>query len=771
MTAMSWFGRGDLRRLAQPGGIATLVMGLATWASLGCQPSGAPNGAGRGAGGSGGAADPGGTPVDVAVPDLTRTAFTDAQAQLANSRPKDAAAFLARWQTSYLEKLPYDPATAVNLPLIQTSHLQLNDGELGVFGSRGFVISGRQQFKTFFEGYRAIYSDDLPVFVSADSILHAVHRSYDKILATIEDQVLIGALRQMLEKMHAGLATAGAGGAWPAETLADVDEYLTVARRLLDDGTPAPVAGGSPTKIAELVMKATAGADIDYVELFGIPEKVMDFSQFTPRGHYAGIPQREKYFRSSMWLGRTDLQLIKQSKAGDIRFFRRSFAAAALLASLVQAAGREWQMLDETLRAFVGESDNMLPADFQKLARALEVARVEDLLAKSDADLAQALVRGGFGVQRIASQILFVVPGNEGAPLDRAFLLLGQRFVIDSQVLSNVVYDRVPETRMMPSPLDVGFAALGNDRAADLLRLDLERFPTYAGALHDARVLVDQHEPGFWQGSLYSAWMNALRAFSPRVPAASAGTAASAPAVTRTEAWARRVLGAQLASWAELRHDTLLYAKQSYTAWPVCEFPDAYVEPKPELWAALEDYGKRGEAVSVALGLTGANLATVPSYFRLLTSVAGMLKAMAERQLTGEAFTPEQLAFVNEAVELKRMSVGCASVDVPAGWYPRLFFDPNDSNQADTIVADVHTQPADEGGNKVGYVLHVGTGYPRLMVTTFETCTGPRAYAGVVSSYSETITENFERLTDAQWTQRVDGGKTTPVPWLTDVTR
>ena len=32
-------------------------------------------------------------------------------------------------------------------------------------------------------------------------------------------------------------------------------------------------------------------------------------------------------------------------------------------------------------------------------------------------------------------------------------------------------------------------------------------------------------------------------------------------------------------------------------------------------------------------------------------------------------------------------------------------------------IADVHTQPTDEAGNWVGKVLHVGTGYARLMVT------------------------------------------------------
>ena len=49
------------------------------------------------------------------------------------------------------------------------------------------------------------------------------------------------------------------------------------------------------------------------------------------------------------------------------------------------------------------------------------------------------------------------------------------------------------------------------------------------------------------------------------------------PASLKGEAWRRKQLRTALASWAELRHDTILSAKQSYTSGVACEFPDAYV--------------------------------------------------------------------------------------------------------------------------------------------------------------------------------------------------
>ena len=102
------------------------------------------------------------------------------------------------------------------------------------------------------------------------------------------------------------------------------------------------------------------------------------------------------------------------------------------------------------------------------------------------------------------------------------------------------------------------------------------------------------------------------------------------------------------------------------------------------------------------------------------------------------------------------------------GWYAKLFFDADKSLEFDPTIADVHTQPADEAGAIVGKVLHVGTGYPRYMVTTIDTCSGPRAYAGVVYAYHETITENFERLTDEEWAKKFgqSGVRPVDVPWV-----
>ena len=52
----------------------------------------------------------------------------------------------------------------------------------------------------------------------------------------------------------------------------------------------------------------------------------------------------------------------------------------------------------------------MTVADFPKLFAALGATSATELVALPDQTLAQALLDGGYGIQRIASQILFVPP-------------------------------------------------------------------------------------------------------------------------------------------------------------------------------------------------------------------------------------------------------------------------------------------------------------------------------------------------------------------------
>jgi hypothetical protein len=701
--------------------------------------------------------DPG-TVVALELPASDQAALAALDSELAPLKGLDASGLAARHPITFDSKLGYDPRSAKNLELIQASAAALNDQELNKLATQGFAISPRQQYANMAYGYKTIYALDLPVYISLDSILDAVHQSYDQILESLEQASLIPDLHTLLALARKNLAS---GVVTKAQTREDLDSYLAVALALLDNNTAQPVAGADATRAQDIVTRAMSASGIQKVVLFGT-NRELDFSQFKPRGHYNDSPQLQQYFRAMMWLGRTDFRLIETLPTGERVFHRRQLDAVLALHDLVNDLDA-YNRIDAVVSAFVGEHDYLHLAQVGALMQDLGVSMATDSIALSDQEIAQLIIDKGYGAQRIASQVIYKEPGPaETFPLDRSFALLGQRYVIDSHVFSNVTYDRVAPTasgakRNLPDPLDVAYAALGNAAAIPILASGLNEYE-YAPELERTRLLVDKHGDEFWQENLYNAWLAALRSISP----AAISSSAKLPAVTRSEAWSKRILNTQLGSWSQLRHDTILYAKQSYTAGASCEFPDAYVDPYPEAFARLASYAKLGQTVVAQLPPNASStlLYSVGKYFMELESVSNILRDMADQQQKGVPFNAAQMAFVNDAV--KSSIQGCTGPATYTGWFARLLFNPT-SEMAPTI-ADVHTDPGDD--THPPQVLHVAAGLPRFMVVTIDTCMGPRAYAGVAYAYHEVVTD-LNRLTDQEWAPKAMTAA--DVPWMTSV--
>lgn len=678
-----------------------------------------------------------GTAVALSLSAAASQQKTALDAALGEAEVLDAAGFAEQTAVSF-GTLSYNPGEAEGLDLIKNSNLGLNAAELEKLGANGFVITDRSSFPSFTYGYASIYSDDLPLFVSADSILHALHRSYDNILKAFE----MGSLLPELEGLVTGMTAALKNSSHTGELRNDLDVYLAVAQSLLTGEFVAPLDLTNAEVVSSLYAGCNAAEGSESVKIFGAA-RLVDFSQCEPRGHYTDHADLERYFRAMMWLGRIDFRLIETQSDGSSLFHRRQLEAAWALVELMgESEKAAHKGVDDFVTAFVGEHDYMTVSQFAGLASDLGVTQLAEIADISDEALAQAIVNGGYGTQRISSHYMINGGNVDTLPLSSSFAFFGQRYVIDSHVFSNVVYDRIAG-RMMPNPLDVAYAALGNDQAGMLLREEMESYQ-YAPALAKMRTIADSEPESFWEMNLYNRWLGALRELSP-AKARQEGAEDGLPEIAKTEAWGERLLNTQLASWAELRHDTILYVKQSYTAGVACEFPDAYVEPYPGFFGALEDYAAH------ALNLIGELPFPAPpgttEHFENFARVAGILREMAEHQRTGTPHSAEHMAFINGMVTLEAQ--GCAGPDTAYGWYPELIY--GEPLEYDPTIADVHTQPTDEGGIEVGKVLHVGTGAARLMVTTIETCSGPRAYAGLVSSYYERIEEDWNRLTDPEW--------------------
>ncbi len=179
------------------------------------------------------------------------------------------------------------------------------------------------------EAFFDIYNKDLPVFISTDAILHAFHISYDRILKDVELAVLIDKLTSLLEQLHSQmpqLESKYSSNTEMKQMLLDVDVYLTIARKLLDENI-TPYYNDNTYKVNLLYGKSIKAEGFDTDTLFADACVRVDWSQFKPRGHYVDDqnPQLENYFRAMMWLGRIEIYLIPPSAVPGYAMFETKF--------------------------------------------------------------------------------------------------------------------------------------------------------------------------------------------------------------------------------------------------------------------------------------------------------------------------------------------------------------------------------------------------------------------------------------------------------------
>ena len=633
------------------------------------------------------------------------------------------------------------------------SALTLSDDARAHLDDHDFAILSSNPVSNFTHAYELIYQRDLPVYVTADAILYAMHQSFDDSLRYLEETSMIPELQRVLFDMRSRLETEGVQ-LLGAQAAADADVYLTVAIRLFTgfDGHE-PVAGGDPALIGQIVSSANAASGLEDVAMWGSSRQV-DFSQFTPRGHYNDSTALQQYFRTMMWLGRVDVRLIDVTNTGQRVFQRRQFDLAAGLVTLMdQATHDRHHDISDVIRAYVGPPDTMSVTDFAELCQDLGVTETTDLRDLDDTTIFAAVDAGLYGTPQIASRVRYNDTG-ETIPMPSSWMLFGQAYIVDSHAMGELVYDRAitQPLRMMVDPLDVAYTVLDNPIARELLADEMGAYQGYEPVIDTVHANVGELDEEFWGSSLYTRWLGALRSLSADVR----NTDGTLPSVFTSEEWGRRILNTQLASWAELRHDTLLYATQSYTGSIACEFPDGYVDPYPQFWQGIVDYAEMGSELSRRFGDNYTS-----RVFTRLGEVSAELRDMATRERSGQRLTEEQIAFLNDIVRLDD-GMGCGP-PVVTGWYADLFL--GDPLDVEPTIADVHTQPTTADGHVVGHVLHVATGYPRLMVVHVDDGSGPRAFVGAVSSYYELTTSDFQRLDDEVWhhTHMVN---TAPVDWM-----
>ncbi|MBN1183614.1 MAG: DUF3160 domain-containing protein [Bacteroidales bacterium] len=651
---------------------------------------------------------------------------------------------------------------------------ELTTDEIELLEKNHFMVSERLNIISFGEAYADIFHKDLPVFLSTDAILHALHRSYDQILIDIEKSVMEPNLIEITDAMYDAYYQLYNKYAAITDTLfykalLDVDVYVTVAKSLIHDTTITPNVASSVT--VSDILDAIQAENYTVMPLFTDRLRSIDYSQFKVRGHYEDI--LEEYFKTMMWYGRIDFLLT--SPPADIypeSDIKRMSYGTVLLNELRNIADvKDLLATNEKIITYmVGESDNLTPLELDSLLAELSVEDADELLDSAVySNFKAEITANDMFSQKILSSVIMMDPFSaEPDKLPVSYRLMGQRFIIDSYIFSNVVYDRIIYNDMkiwrpMPDPLDAMFV-LGNNDPLPLLKEELDSFH-YNSQLASLRYLVDKYDDGFWENSLYNIWLNSIRTLSP------SDDNTSLPLFMKTSAWRMEKLNTQLASWTQLRHDNLLYAKQSYTGGIICSYPHSYIEPYPSFYRQIGNFAGNAHSFFSDLETGDYNLSNIIGYFDNLTTHMEFLAQVAEKEIQNTLFTATEIEKLHKMLIVNTES-GCGAPPY-LGWFFDLFYGKYEQGmEPDFVVADVHTQPTDEFGNTVGNVLHVGVGNVNMGVFLIPSPSHSfkyTAFVGPVMSYYEKITSEFNRLTDSEWKEMVNGNSLPERPKWTNV--
>lgn len=621
---------------------------------------------------------------------------------------------------------------------------------------QGFVIAPAW-YAQFSDVYGRTQFQGQPAFVTTDAMLHTSHLVFAKLLRDLERETFLPALTSLTGLLvQDGLKQLRALKGTPLEADARrAVAYLAVAQALVQPSArpPAEVAGLVAAELRLIgthrgfaispVFQDTARADVDRLR--------EDYSQYVPRGHYAASGALERYFRAMMWLGRITL---RASNPAETR-------TAALLTGLLTGnpeARRLWTRLYDPTTVLIGASDDLT---FRDYAAALQRVTGGEVRRLADPAVVKRLQQTLEALPAPRVNSLWVTDVEDRAQATRGLRLMGQRFTLDAAAFGELVYDRVG-TRLAPRTLPRGLdlmAALGSDPALTLLKgMGEDRYLNYLPQMAKVRSGFAGLKPEDWTRNVYSGWLYALGAL-----ARPEARDARYPAFMRTPAWTRKELLTALGSWTELRHDTLLYVKQTYTTYAVSgpieppEPPWGYVEPNLTLWKRLLDLEALTRKVLDEQKILSA---TTRRNLDELRGTLTFLETASRQQLAGRPLTPQDYrrieAFGGWLEQMRVRSSDPADPDKPAG---------GKMEQSAAVVADVATDP------NTDRVLEEGTGLIHELYAVVPDGRGGQQLArgGVYSQYEFTVPLSG-RLTDEAWRERVSRNEIPPPhPWLGDI--
>ena len=596
-----------------------------------------------------------------------------------------------------------------------------------------FAVDHNYSDSEFFEVYEGNRYSQFPSFITVDSLMHTYHLYFAHLMKTCEKDYIASALAGLGETMLNDAKEryeALKGTEWENAALRNL-EFFAIGTSLQNDNVQMPAAGGDFENVVKTeTARIMAAEGIDTCLLTG---KYEDYSQYKPRGYYEGDEQLEKYFRAMMWYGRIPYAFEDEDMA----------RSAVLMTSAIAEVGQEqWNSIYNITSFFAGAADDTTCLELAPILTQSygKVPTTEDI--KCDKD---AFSKAYSIIAKLQPPAINSIPVEDGDnPVISSFRFMGQRFTIDAAIMQKLVYSAIKENsegenRYLPDTLDAA-AALGSEKAFQILEEKGETdYQGYTDNLKELQAQFNGSDESQWNASLYAGWLNTLR---PLLEVKGEGY----PSYMQSEEWVKKDLETFAGSYAELKHDTILYAKQV-----MAEMGDGddeevlddrgYVDPEPVVYSRFAFLsGKTKE------GLAAYNMLsdTASDDLDRLKEIALTLLSISEKELKNEERTEEDYNFIREyGGYLEHF------------WYEAMKDSVEDlvySYQAPCpVIADIATDPN-------GTCLEVGSGQADTMYVIFPMGDELHVGRGSVYTFYQFEQPIGDRLTDQEWRNMLNGG-------------
>lgn len=636
--------------------------------------------------------------------------------------------------------------------LINPFQLETFDPKLKqALAKNAFAIVPGNELQLFHVYERNDYHQ-FPNFVTTDLFLQVFHMYFDCLLKEVEQDKFVPLLTSYIKQLYDAMTTQASFATDPnVKAAAQYNAaYFAIAHALITGENNLPVASQYTALIKEEIEHVNE-AETTYSTFLGyVPEKEMPkfiYNTYRPRGHYTRNDTLKRYFRAMMWLQNAPFGTDMEDK----------LQSALLMAQVIGSNDKlkaSYLSLTEPITYLMGTPDDVsIMQVYEEIQKS--GMKLNDLF-KNKKKLKQ--IRES--IEALAKKQVRIKPKFQLSS-EYKICLMPQRYMPDSEVLLEMVdYDNEPTHRGEPKGLDV-LAAIGISSAERILLQELNeqgRWDQYSKTLEKMKQRMGEID---WNSTVANQWIASTKSVNAKD--------AKYPKFMTTPQWEKKNLNSALASWAELKHDAILYGKQPMGAecgggGPPAPVVRGYVEPNVAYWT------KAIELIDATVNvLKRFNLETekATNATQDLRDKAEFLLNCSKKELDGQRLNDEeyaQIENIGSSFEYTTLYLIQEPDQSLMGWS-----DVQGADKSISVVADVYTANASNNENKSVLYEAIGPAHEIYVVVEIE------GYLyltrGAVFSYREFQEDlSAPRKTDEEWQKELETQPDKGIPnWMKEI--